>query len=132
MCLGLSTGCLQVIPWFFFPLCLLGLEMSKMASSLVCLVPGLGWLEQLKMTEHLPLSMCIPWASSEHSSLKVIRLLKWWLMFPEVAFQEAPGGSFKISYEVPANHFYFILILLLKQVTKTRGRGLDTPSQEKK
>lgn len=36
-------------------------------------------------------------------------------MFPELAFQEDPDGSFKTSYEVPES--YFQLILLPKQVT---------------
>ena len=34
-------------------------------------------------------STCIAWASSQHGRLKVVKLLKWWLVFWELAFQEA-------------------------------------------
>ena len=68
-----------------------------MTSSLGCGVPGLGGLEQLEFAAHPFLSMCIAWASSQHGRLQIISLLKWRLVFPEVAFQEASGSSFKAS-----------------------------------
>lgn len=68
-----------------------------MTSSLVCGVPGRGWLEQREFAAHPFLSMGIAWASSQHGSLKIISLLKWRLVFPEIALQEASGSSFKTS-----------------------------------
>lgn len=85
------------------------------------------------ITEHLSLSMCIAWASSQHGRLEVIRFLKWWLVSQGLVFQEAPGGSFTTFYEVPESYFHFIL--LPKQVTEASldsGEEGQTPPLNKR
>lgn len=93
---GLGTGSLQVTACFLSPLCLLGLQYPK--DVFTCMWGAWAGMAGTAGVCCTSISvMCVAWASSQHGGLKRTSLLKWQLVFPEVAFQEASGGSFKTS-----------------------------------
>lgn len=69
---------------------------QMVSSSFTCLVPGLGWLEHLEAFMGAVegrvsvggFSTQLAWVSSQHSGLRIVRILRWQLASQQV-LQEA-------------------------------------------